>query len=123
MSRMRGLVVLTVVVTAALLAAPAPATNPPDARIVAGSMPGFPHAVAQRYGVRAVPAARRRTLVKRFAGIRIGAPGAGAVALLGRIHKVLHYTQAGNACDYFDGGFVLCIAGGRVAAKGYETSY
>jgi hypothetical protein len=34
----------------------------------------------------------------------------------------VHYTQGSNYCEYFDGGFVLCIAQARVAAKGYEIA-
>ncbi len=37
---------------------------------------------------------------------------------MGQIHKVVGYSP-GSRCDYFDGGFVLCVSG-RVAAKGYE---
>lgn len=109
------------VVAAAAWAAAAGALPPPNMRVVAGSMPGLPHANPLRYPVHAPTAAARRRLARRFAAIRVGAPAAPAVAVLGRIHEIVTYTP-GNRCDFFDGRFVLCVYGGRVAAKGYEVS-
>jgi hypothetical protein len=117
------LAVLAVLAAAAALAGSASATNPVDARIVAGFMPGFPHALPARFGKQTLTPARRRLLVAKFARIRIGGIAPPAVTSMGRIHKVLHYTQAGNLCDYFDGGFVLCVVSGKIAAKGYEIAY
>jgi hypothetical protein len=115
--------VLVVAVGAAVLAATAGATNPVDARIVAGFMPGYPHAIEQRFGRHPITAARKKVLAAQFNRVRIGDVAQPAVTRLGRVHKVLHYTQGGNLCDYFDGGFVLCVVSGKIAAKGYETAY
>lgn len=114
---------LAALAAAAVVAGSARATNPVDARIVAGFMPGFPHAIEQRFGKRPVTPARKRTLAARFVRVRVGDGAQPALTRLGRIHKVLHYTQGGNLCDYFDGGFVLCVVSGKIAAKGYETAY
>jgi hypothetical protein len=114
--------ILCAAVAALIAASAAFALAPPDVRIVAGSMPGFPHATPQRLPSHALTAAQRQRFTQRFARIRIGDAAAAAVLRMGRVHKVVHYTVGGNACDYFDGGFVLCITQPRVAAKGYEVT-
>ena len=112
-----GAFLLGAVALAAVAAALA--LPPPGVRIVAGSMPGFPRANALRYPPHRLTAAARARLARRFAAIRVGDPAGPAVTAMGRIHELVADTP-GNRCDFFDGGFVLCVFSGRVAANGYE---
>ena len=95
---------------------------PPDVRVITGSMPGNPHAgttgLVENFGKQRITTSERRLLQSEFNRVRIGEE-AGDAFLGGRIYKIVHYGVGPYACDYWDGGFVLCIWNGHVAAKGY----
>lgn len=110
---------LLLVVTG-VMAAPVHAIAPLDVRIIAGSMPGTPGRT-EKFPAHRLSTSDRTYYNAQFRSVKLREHAADAIAFMGRIHKIVHYSTGPFGCDYFDGGFVICIWNGRVAAKGYQT--